>query len=222
MKEALVLLSGGMDSAVALGAMCEMFSNDKVMAVSFDYGSKHNDREYRAAQDLAAYYDVLHRRISLPMISELFVSDLLKSSKGSIPDGHYTDASMSRTVVPFRNGIMLSIAAGLAESYECSSVVLANHAGDHAIYADCRPQFTKAMNDAIKAGTDRKVHLLSPFCLMTKTEIARYGAEHGVPLHLTYSCYNGRELHCGTCGTCTERKEAFADSNQIDPTKYEA
>lgn len=222
MKEALVLLSGGMDSAVALSLMIKKHSNEKVMAISFDYGSKHNEREYRSAQELAAYYDVLHRRISLPMINELFVSDLLKSSSSEIPEGHYTDASMSRTVVPFRNGIMLSIAAGLAESYECHEIVIANHAGDHTIYPDCRPEFTKAMDEAIKAGTDGKVYLSNPFCSLNKTDLAILGQHLGVPFHLTYSCYNGRELHCGVCGTCTERKEAFRDARMDDPTKYEA
>lgn len=222
MKEAVVLLSGGMDSAVALAQMVANHGSENVMAVSFDYGSKHNDREYRAAEHISSFYDVLHRRINLDMVKELFVSDLLKSSNGAIPEGHYTDASMKSTVVPFRNGIMLSIAAGLAESYEASRVVIASHAGDHAIYPDCRPAFTHDMGQAIYQGTDGKVSLISPFFMMTKTDICRLGAQLQVPLAYTYSCYNGRELHCGKCGTCFERKEAFRDSGVTDYTEYEA
>lgn len=222
MKEAVVLLSGGMDSAVALAETVQTYGSENVMAISFDYGSKHNDREFSAARVLADFYDVWHKRISLDMVRDLFASDLLKTSDEPIPEGHYTDASMKSTVVPFRNGIMLSIAAGLAESYGASRVVIANHAGDHAIYPDCRPAFTHDMGQAIYHGTDQKVSLVAPFFMMSKTDICKLGEQLNVPLSYTYSCYNGRELHCGKCGTCFERKEAFRDSGVTDYTEYEA
>ena len=128
---------------------------------------------------------------------------------------------MASTVVPFRNGIMLAAAAGLAEDSGYSAVILGNHTGDHAIYPDCRPEFIDGMARAIGTGTAGKVKLLSPFCNMTKGQIAALGAELGVDYSLTWSCYNGREKHCGKCGTCRERKEAFREAGIPDPTVYE-
>ena len=124
---------------------------------------------------------------------------------------------MKKTVVPFRNGIMLSIAAGIAESMDCSKLLISNHAGDHAIYPDCRPDFIQSMSDAIRFGTYNKVEILAPFTNLTKREIALKGKEIEVPFENTYSCYNGQEKHCGTCGTCTERKEALEG---FDKTEY--
>ena len=137
------------------------------------------------------------------------------------PEGHYADPSMSKTVVPFRNGIMLSIAAGYAESLEAEAVILGNHFGDHAIYPDCRVSFIEPMKEAIKQGTYAKIELLSPFASIDKTEIVRIGTKLGVPYELTYSCYKGTEHHCGKCGTCYERKEAFSLANVSDPTIYQ-
>ena len=126
---------------------------------------------------------------------------------------------MKSTVVPFRNGIMLSVAVGLAESRDLDTVLIANHAGDHAIYPDCRPAFIDAMDAAATAGTYEGVRILSPYCKMTKREIALAGKGLGVPFEQTYSCYEGRPQHCGLCGTCHERKEALEG---FDPTPYEA
>ena len=123
--------------------------------------------------------------------------------------------------MPFRNGIMLAAAAGLAEDSGCSAVILGNHSGGHAIYPDCRPEFIDGMAQAIEAGTGGKVKLLSPFCRMTKGQIAKLGAELGVDYSLTWSCYNGRDKHCGKCGTCRERKDAFREAGLTDPTVYE-
>jgi len=145
-----------------------------------------------------------------------FVSDLLQSG-GDIPDGHYEDESMKKTVVPFRNGIMLSIAAGIAESMDCNRLLISNHAGDHAIYPDCRPEFINSMSDAIRFGTYNNLEIFAPFTNLTKREIALIGKEINVPFEKTYSCYNGQEVHCGTCGTCTERKEALEG---FDKTEY--
>ncbi len=129
---------------------------------------------------------------------------------------------MKRTVVPFRNGIMLAIAAGFAESIGANHLVLGNHAGDHAVYPDCREDFTAPMSAAIKAGTYAEITIVRPFEKVTKTDICRIGNELGVPYKLTYSCYKGGEKHCGKCGTCFERIEAFRDSGVTDPTLYDA
>jgi 7-cyano-7-deazaguanine synthase len=214
----IVLLSGGMDSSCALATAIHE-GHDVVECLSFEYGAKHNDREWEAAQKVAAYYGVPVRRISLPFIAELFASDLLKSG-GDIPEGHYADESMRSTVVPFRNGIMLSIAAGYAESRGAECVVLANHFGDHAIYPDCRRDFIEPMGHAIHNGTYAKIKIAAPFAGMTKGEIAVQGTYVQVPFELTWSCYKGGTKHCGVCGTCVERKEAFQEASITDPTEY--
>lgn len=213
----LILLSGGMDSATALAQ--ELAMGFEVACIAFNYGSKHNNVEYRHAEMLCAHYQTFISRVDLGFVGKYFKSDLLQSG-GDIPDGHYEDESMKRTVVPFRNGIMLAIAVGIAESHGYGSIVLSNHAGDHAIYPDCRAVFIEAMANAVRHGSDYKVDLESPFVAMTKTQIAMHGHSLGVPYELTWSCYKGGEKHCGTCGTCNERKEAFRDSGVQDPTEY--
>jgi 7-cyano-7-deazaguanine synthase len=213
-----VVLSGGMDSATALAWAIGAYGRDNVLTLTFNYGSKHNERENACAAALARYYRVPNRLVHLPL-DGLFKSDLLKSG-GDIPDGHYADPSMKRTVVPFRNGIMLAIAAGYAESEGATALILGNHAGDHAIYPDCREEFTVPMSVAIEAGTYARITIKRPFEQITKTGIAELGARLGVPYDLTWSCYKGGESHCGTCGTCHERREAFRDSGVPDPTTY--
>jgi 7-cyano-7-deazaguanine synthase len=157
--------------------------------------------------------------IALPFVNEHFASDLLQSG-GDIPDGHYAEENMKRTVVPFRNGIMLSIAAGFAESRSAEGLVIAAHSGDHAIYPDCREPFMQAMSDAIRLGTYVEIEVLRPFINTDKTGIARLGAELGVDFARTWSCYKGGTTHCGTCGTCVERREAFLLAGIADPTPY--
>ncbi|HSU56594.1 MAG TPA: 7-cyano-7-deazaguanine synthase QueC [Candidatus Dormibacteraeota bacterium] len=214
-----VLVSGGMDSVSALYAANQ---TDKVLAgVSFEYGSKHNHKEIPLARWQCEHLGVPHRVISLGFVGELFKSDLLKTG-GAIPDGHYEEQTMKQTVVPFRNGIMLSIAGGFAESIEAEGLVIAAHAGDHAIYPDCREAFMKAMSDAVRLGTYAEIEILRPFIGLTKAQIARRGAELGVDFAQTWSCYKGGELHCGACGTCVERREAFILAGLPDPTIYAA
>jgi len=215
----LVVLSGGMDSATALALSCDLKDNE-VETITFNYGSKHNEKENGCAKKLAEYYGVKNTIVNLPFINDLFKSDLLKSG-GEIPEGHYADESMKRTVVPFRNGIMLSIAAGFAESIGATHLCLGNHVGDHAIYPDCRTEFTNPMAKAIEAGTYNKLFLVNPFGSFSKTDIALIGDELKVPYEMTWSCYKGGEKHCGKCGTCVERIEAFTDSEVKDPTEYE-
>ena len=219
MMKVLVLCSGGMDSVVALHWAAREHS--VVLAVSFDYGAKHNHRELPFAAEHAANLGVRHQIVPLEFIGRLFASALLKSG-GEIPEGHYEADNMKQTVVPFRNGIMLSVAAGLAESVEANGLVIAAHGGDHAIYPDCREAFMKAMGEALAQGTYAGVQLLRPFITMSKAQIATAGARLGVDFSRTWSCYKGGALHCGRCGTCVERREAFANAGLPDPTTYES
>ena len=218
-EKVIVLLSGGMDSVTALYEAHRSY--EVVCAVSFHYGAKHNDREIPFAAHHAARLGVPHRGIRLGFIDQMFTSDLLQSG-GEIPRGHYEEETMKKTVVPFRNGIMLSIAAGLAESLEANDLVIAAHSGDHAIYPDCRKDFMKSMAEAIRLGTYAKVNIIRPFIAMTKAGIARRGAELGVDYSATWSCYVGGEMHCGECGTCVERREAFQLAGISDPTRYKS
>jgi 7-cyano-7-deazaguanine synthase len=204
----------------SVAAFYEAMSQHKVVAaISFDYGAKHNHKELPFAAYHCRKFNIEHRVIPLSFVGELFKSDLLKSG-GAIPDGHYEEQTMKSTVVPFRNGIMLSIAAGFAESKGATGLVIAAHAGDHAIYPDCREDFMKAMADAIGLGTYAGIKLLRPFIAMTKADIASRGQALGVDFAHTWSCYKGGTLHCGTCGTCVERREAFLVAGVADPTIY--
>lgn len=213
-----VLLSGGMDSVAAL---YEAIGQHEVRTcLSFDYGAKHNACEIPFAKLHAERNGILHQVIPLEFINRLFKSDLLQSG-GEIPDGHYAEESMKQTVVPFRNGIMLAIATGYAESIEAEGLVIAAHSGDHAIYPDCREPFMQAMATAMTEGTYAKIQLLRPFIDMDKMGIAKRGTELGIDFSETWSCYKGGETHCGVCGTCVERREAFILAGLPDPTVYE-
>jgi len=213
----IVLLSGGMDSVSVLYDVAQ--SHDVVATLSFDYGSKHNPKELPFARWHSERLCVRNHVVNLGFMGELFASDLLRTG-GEIPDGHYEEASMKKTVVPFRNGIMLSIAGGLAESVGAQFVAIAAHAGDHAIYPDCRESFMQAMGDAIRLGTYAEVRILRPFIKLTKAQIAIRGHDLGVDFSQTWSCYKGGDIHCGTCGTCVERREAFELAGIPDPTTY--
>lgn len=214
-----VLCSGGMDSVTALHWARR--EHDACAAVSFDYGAKHNHREIPFAAEHAGRLGVRHEVIALDFVDRLFASHLLRSG-GPVPDGHYAAENMRRTVVPFRNAIMLSIACGLAESIGAAGVVIAAHTGDHTIYPDCREEFLHAMAETMRVGTYAGVQLLRPFVGLDKGEIATLGARLGVDFARTWSCYKGGDIHCGTCGTCVERREAFAQAGLPDPTPYAA
>lgn len=215
----LIVLSGGIDSVTALYKILNEHPSALIETVSFDYGSKHNAQEYRAVEVISARLQITNTRIDIGFINDLFKSDLL-SSGGEIPEGHYAASNMERTIVPFRNGIMLSIAAGFAESIGCRTLVIGNHRGDSYVYPDCRHEFIHPMGEAIRYGTQKQIRLLSPFCYLTKTDIVRIGGDLGIPYELTYSCYKGGDIHCGKCGTCYERREAFRDSGVEDKTVY--
>jgi 7-cyano-7-deazaguanine synthase len=201
--------------------MLHDFADTIALAVTFNYGSNHNQREIACARRHCEELQIPLVVIDLDFMGRYFRSSLLEGAD-AIPEGDYADESMRSTVVPFRNGIMLAIAAGLAESNNLKAVMLANHSGDHAIYPDCRPGFVKAMGQAIVAGTYEGIELRAPYTNMTKGEIARRGKELGLDYSTTYSCYKGGEHHCGVCGTCRERIEALAEAGITDTTIYDA
>ena len=207
MRDSVLVLSGGMDSTTLLHERKDQIA----LAVTFDYGSKHNAREIECARKNCSMLGIEHIVIPLEFMGKYFKSSLLIGGE-EIPEGHYADENMKSTVVPFRNGIMLSIAAGLAESRGLKKVMLANHGGDHAIYPDCRPGFVNAMSEAICQGTYDGITIDAPYTDITKSDIARIGKRIGVDYNLTYSCYKGGEKHCGKCGTCVERFEALRDA----------
>ena len=214
-RHGLIVLSGGMDSVTLLYE----YQRDIALAVSFDYGSKHNARELPFARLHCERLGIEHLVIPLGFIGQYFHSALL-SSGGAIPKGRYDEENMASTVVPFRNGIMLSIAAGLAESRGLDRVYIANHFGDHAIYPDCRSSFIRPMHEAIHEGTGNHVSISAPYTDLTKGEIAAHGKKLGIDYAETWSCYEGDTIQCGTCGTCIERREAMQEAGIIDPTPY--
>ena len=190
------------------------------LALSFDYGSNHNARELPFAELHCQRLGIEHIVIPLDFMHQYFHSSLLDGDD-AIPEGNYAEANMRSTVVPFRNGIMLAIAVGMAESRGLDCVMMANHSGDHTIYPDCRPAFVEAFDRTAQAGTFNGVRLVAPYTNLTKGQIAARGRELGIDYAETWSCYRGGEHHCGRCGTCVERKEALREAGIEDPTVYE-
>ena len=215
-KDSIIVLSGGMDSVTLLYEYKERIA----LAVTFDYGSDHNRREAECARLHCSRLGIRHIIIPLGFMGEYFKSSLLEGAD-AIPEGNYDDENMRSTVVPFRNGIMLSVACGLAESYGLKHVMIANHYGDHAIYPDCRAGFIDAMSEAMRNGTYDGITIIAPYTSVSKTEIALHGKRLGIDYSETYSCYKGGEKHCGKCGTCRERIEALRDAGIEDTTIYE-
>lgn len=215
-KDALIVLSGGMDSTT----MLYDFADRIALAVTFDYGANHNSREIACARYNCERLGIELVKVEMDFIGRLFNSSLLGGAD-AVPEGNYDDSNMRSTVVPFRNGIMLAAAAGLAESRGLRTLMIANHSGDHAIYPDCRPGFIEAMSRAVSEGTYDHITVFAPYTGLTKGQIAARGKELGIDYAHTYSCYKGGERHCGRCGTCRERREAMAEAGIQDPTPYE-
>ena len=215
-KDSVLIVSGGMDSITMLYEYKERIA----LGISFDYGSNHNAREIPFASMHCERLGIKHIVINLGFMHQYFKSSLLEGAE-AIPEGNYDDENMKSTVVPFRNGIMLSIAAGVAESNGLKYVMMANHGGDHTIYPDCRPEFVSAMSEATRQGTYPGIEVLAPYTDITKSDIARHGKALGIDYAETWSCYKGGEHHCGKCGTCRERIEALADAGIEDHTVYD-
>lgn len=216
MKNSAIIVSGGMDSITLLYD----HKDEIALGISFDYGSNHNTREIPFAKIHCERLGIKHITINLDFMHQYFKSSLLDGAE-AIPEGHYADDNMKSTVVPFRNGIMLAIAIGIAESNNLDQVFIANHGGDHTIYPDCRPEFINAIDAAATAGTYNNVKVIAPYTKITKSDIARFGKRLGIDYAETWSCYKGGEVHCGKCGTCVERKEALAEAGIEDKTIYE-
>ena len=215
-KDAVIVLSGGMDSVTLLYEFKDIIA----LAVTFNYGSNHNKREIEYAKLHCQRLGIKHIIIPLDFMHTYFKSSLLEGAD-AIPEGHYADSNMKSTVVPFRNGIMLAIACGIAESNKLTRVLIANHSGDHTIYPDCRQQFIDAMSAAMTNGTYEGVHIFAPYTNISKANIAQRGARIGINYAETYSCYKGGVNHCGKCGTCIERREALAEAGVTDTTTYD-
>lgn len=216
--KATVLLSGGMDSTTLLAKCVKEF--DEVHAFSVNYGQRHA-RELVSAAMVATHYRIPHEMADLSSLRQIFPPSSITSDEIAVPEGHYEAESMKATVVPNRNMIMLSVATAYAIAQGHDTVAYAAHAGDHAIYPDCRPVFATALGEAIALCDENAPRLFTPFIDMTKDGICFLGHLLEVPYRLTWSCYQGREKHCGKCGTCTERRESFQLAGVQDPTEYE-
>lgn len=213
------IFSGGMDSTTMLYRL--KADGHTVKAVGFDYGQRHLV-ELRQAEMIAAEIEVPYETIDLSGIAPAIAGQSSQlNNEVDVPDGHYTDESMKATVVPNRNMIMLSVAIGHAVAIEFDAVAYGAHAGDHTIYPDCRAEFVRAMEVAASLCDWRKIRLETPFLNFTKADIAKCGAELSVPFAKTWSCYKGKTLQCGTCGTCVERREAFELAGIKDPSTYD-
>ncbi|MDR2862926.1 MAG: 7-cyano-7-deazaguanine synthase QueC [Puniceicoccales bacterium] len=212
-----VVFSGGLDSTVLLAKL--VAGGRDCRALTIDYGQRHR-REIESARAICALLGVPHRIADLRALIPLWGSNSLTDSSVCVEDGHYTEERMKSTVVPGRNLILLSVAAAWAIAEKCDTLAYGAHSGDHAIYPDCRPEFAEAAGHAIALADWHKVTLERPFVSMDKAQIARLGITLNAPLHLSWSCYKGGTLHCGRCGTCIERREAFWNAGIPDPTTY--
>lgn len=218
MNKAVVLLSGGLDSAVCLAQAVGQFGAENVHALNILYGQKHS-REIRSARAVAKYYDLGERYVEYDL-SPLFEKSkcpLLVHGEGEIPEGHYTKG-LASTYVPFRNGLFLAVAATYAMSIGGATIMYGAHADDvaGAAYPDCSLAFAYNMDRAIGEGTAYMVQLRAPFVGLTKEAVVRKGVELKAPMHLTWSCYNGGDRPCGVCATCLDRANAFAKAGYID------
>ena len=216
--KALVLFSGGLDSTVLSSQMKQEATETRLLSI--DYGQRHA-KELDHSQKVADHLGLVHEILKLPQLGTILGGSSLTDKNLILPEGHYAEESMKSTVVPNRNMILLALAGGHALSIGFDTIAYAAHAGDHTIYPDCRPEFADAMNKALGLADWNNLNLHRPYVEMTKSDLVSLGEELNAPLHLTWSCYAGGEIHCGKCGTCVERKEAFALANIPDPTKYE-
>lgn len=221
-RRAVVVFSGGLDSTTLV---YDLYSaGTEVSLITVDYGQRHR-KEADFAQKTADRLGVPLHLVDLRSVTALLTGSALTDGSVDVPDGHYTDDSMRITVVPNRNALMLDVAVAAAVAGGCDAVAFGAHSGDHAIYPDCRPEFVRAFTAAVRAANEgfvpKDFTVLAPFLDWTKADIVRRGVELGVPYADTWSCYRGGEMHCGRCGTCVERREAFELAGAPDPTAYE-
>lgn len=214
-------LSGGLDSTVLLGSLAAECGGEAVIPVFFRYGSTHNEREAIAAQAVAGRYGLDLIVFDLRPVFGRLSSALLAHDGRAIPRAAYAEDNMALTVVPGRNLLFASVLAALAESRGIGRIALATHAGDHALYPDCRPSFNRALADVVRESSGGKVEAVTPFAALSKADIVARGLALNAPLHLTRSCYESGEAACGLCGTCTERLAAFAANGVTDPAAYD-
>ena len=216
MKAALIF-SGGMDSTTLLYDM--IHEGYEVSALTFDYCQRHK-KEIRCAEKTCAKLHIPHKLVGVPVLNDLAPSSLTRAS-WDVPEGNYAEETMKQTVVPNRNMVFLSLAASYAIGTGAPHLFYAAHAGDHAIYPDCRPAFVSAMATALHLCDWNDLVLHAPYLWMSKGDIVKKGLELGVDYADTWSCYKGEELSCGKCGACTERLEAFEQAGAADPLKYQ-
>ncbi|MDG2456088.1 MAG: 7-cyano-7-deazaguanine synthase QueC [SAR86 cluster bacterium] len=216
MTKIIVVYSGGLDSFTLLNEAIR--SGKDVSALSFDYGQKHN-KELHFVEKFCAQESIDSKIVDVSSIKELFQGSSLMDEI-DIPKGHYEDDSMKSTVVPNRNMILISLALGYAVTKEAEEVWFGAHAGDHAIYPDCRPEFVEKMDAVARIANYSPIAVKAPYIAMSKTEILAIGLNMQLDYGLTWTCYEGKELACGSCGACHERLESFAANNVIDPIKY--
>ena len=217
MSDCVLLFSGGLDSTTLLWHLLN--KGKTPLCVSFFYGQRHSC-EIRSGKAIVELAKVGRRVVNLSSLFSHSGTDVLTNKGTEVPKGHYEDASMKVTYVPNRNMIMLAAAAGIAISGGLDEIYYAAHAGDHAIYPDCREDFIQAMGGSLKLCNYTPINLITPFVYWRKEQVCARGLELGAPLHLTWSCYVGGDKHCGECGTCSERKEAYALCGGDDPTEY--
>ena len=215
-----VIFSGGIDSTTLLYQTIAEIGASNTFAISFNYGQRHK-RELINAISICATEKVGHKVVDISDVQSLMKGSALTDEKVNVPHGHFEDEIMKDTVVPNRNMIFLSLATAYAISLEADEIGYGAHNGDHAIYPDCRKAFTDAMETAIELADWHSVKLVRPYVDMRKEHIVELGHQLGVPYEVTWSCYEGKGLHCGLCATCVERKEAFEVAGIADPTEYE-
>lgn len=218
-RKAVVILSGGMDSATLLYHLRDEEYETK--ALSINYGQRHS-RELNAARSICEIAECELRIVDLSGLAELFGTNSLTDHSKDVPEGPYSSGTIQLTTVPNRNMILAAIAVGWALSIKYDAVALGIHDGPHTNYADCKLPFAEAMHAVAQTCDERKIEVLSPFVTWRKADIARRAVELGVPLDVTWSCYQGGDVHCGRCGTCVDRREAFEACGLVDPVQYAA